>query len=98
MGPPVWNPPDTVHDQLQGCVFTKALMGFYSTGIAQASMLPRSITYAPKGSRNGIFMPIILRYLSTLITKTKTTVTTTTKKAPTITPTIATGCDGSLLL
>ena len=69
-------------------MFTKALMGFYSTGIAHASMLPRPITYAPKGSRNGIFMPIILRYLSTLTMK--KTVTTTTRKAPAI----ATGCSG----
>jgi hypothetical protein len=78
LGPPPV-PPDTVHDPVLIKVFDTALKNFLTTGSAHASMLPRPITYAPKGSRNGIFMPIILRYLADrFITKTTTTTTTTT--------------------
>ena len=38
-------------------------------------MLPRPLNYSPSGSRNGIFMPIILRYLADMrIAKTVSTV------------------------
>jgi hypothetical protein len=92
LGPPPV-PPDTVHDWVLIKVFDTALLHSFACGSVYTAVVPRPIPYAPKGSRNGIFMPIILRYLADVMTKTKTTVVTTTKKK-TKTPSIATGCMG----
>jgi hypothetical protein len=44
--------------------FSTALTHFLAMASEQTVMLPRPLNYAPSGSRNGIFMPIILRYLA----------------------------------
>jgi hypothetical protein len=41
-------------------------MGFFAISYAYSAMVPRAITYAPPGSRCGIFMPIMFRYLAGL--------------------------------
>jgi hypothetical protein len=56
-----------------------------------ASLLPCPIHYAPKGTRNGIFMPIMLRYLTDIRARTRTA--TITKNTI---PQIAAGCTGLL--
>lgn len=60
--PPV--PPDTWHDFVAIKEPNVALMGFIATSMQQSALLPRPINYAPEGARNGIFMPIIMRYLA----------------------------------
>jgi hypothetical protein len=76
--PPV--PPDTWHDFVAIKEPNVALMGFMATSLQQSAMLPRPITYAPEGARNGIFMPIIMRYLADRWIK-KTVTTTMTKSS-----------------
>ena len=44
--------------------FSTSLTHFISMASEQTVMLPRPLNYSPSGSRNGIFMPIILRYLA----------------------------------
>lgn len=60
--PPV--PPDTKHDAIFMKKFSTSLTHFVATASEQAVMLPRPVNYSPEGSRNGIFMPVILRYLA----------------------------------
>jgi hypothetical protein len=62
--PPV--PPDTIHDAILMKRFSTALTHFLATASEQTVMLPRPVNYSPEGSRNGIFMPIMLRYLADL--------------------------------
>jgi len=70
--PPV--PPDTKHDAILMKQFSTSLTHFISMASDQTVMLPRPLNYSPSGSRNGIFMPIILRYFADRrITKTVST-------------------------
>jgi hypothetical protein len=60
--PPV--PPDTKHDAILMKKFSTSLTHFITMASEQTVMLPRPLNYSPSGSRNGIFMPIMLRYLA----------------------------------
>ncbi len=79
--PPV--PPDTKHDAILMKQFNTSLTHFIAMASEQTAMLPRPLNYSPSGSRNGIFMPIILRYLADRrIAKTVSTVRRRTLGTP----------------
>jgi len=79
--PPI--PPDTRHDPVFMKKFSTSLTHFISMASEQTVMLPRPLNYSPSGSRSGIFMPIILRYLADRrISKTLSTVRRRTLGTP----------------
>jgi len=79
--PPI--PPDTKHDAILMKKFSTSLTHFIAVASEQTVMLPRPLNYSPSGSRNGIFMPIILRYLADRrIAKTLSTVRRRTLGTP----------------
>lgn len=83
--PPV--PPDTAHDPVFIKAFSTSLMHFVAQANEQTAMLMRPISYVPSGSKHGIFMPIIMRYLADrwitkTVTKTVTRLVSKTLGAP----------------
>jgi len=83
--PPV--PPDTSHDPVFIKAFSTSLMHFVAQASEQTAMLMRPMNYVPPGSKNGIFMPIIMRYLADRwVKKTVTTTVTQTRTKTTAAP------------
>jgi hypothetical protein len=55
---------DPVHAEVQTYYPNRALHCWMSSGMTNRLMAPMPVPYAPKGSRCGIFMPVILRFLA----------------------------------